>query len=245
MQTIRPRSIPSVQPTLRGGGRFDLSPYEKKIAELHDEVSKEAKLLQDVRELKESELKEIALLRERKAQNTILNFRLEGEINLSKEELETTIETKGKFLNESERELREKIEEEKMLKGSIEELKKNAEEMGSVVGELQTFIERENQAREKWLSEQEKLSKAKTERLEISQKNEKEEAELLVRNKEFDVYKEKMKDFYGKIATYVVVARETIKQVNEALEKNTPIRFQLPPNEKELKVYFDSFNKYL
>lgn len=245
MATIRRRSIGSVQPTLRGGGRFDLSPYEKKIAELHNEISKEAKLLQDATEKKESELREIALLIERKGKIATLNFKLQGEIALSQEALETSIETKGKFLSESEKELRRRKEESKNLEKVISNLQDRAEEMKSVVAEVEAFVSNGVDAHQKWLEEQDKLNavEKKHEKL-MSEMNEKERF-MREEKKSLDGMKDYLKDFYGKVATYVAVAKETIEQVNEALEKNTPIRFQLPPGEKELEIDFKDFNKYL
>ena len=66
---------------------------------------------------------------------------------------------------------------------------------------------------------------------------------LELKNKELDAYKTYLADLYGKLATYVVVAKETVEWVNEELKKKkVPINFGFPPGEI-LGIDFNNFDK--
>ena len=212
--------------------RFDPKPYEIKIQELHKLVEKEALELQNIKEAKDSSLRDIQTFVERKSLLIVQIGKLEEQIKERERVLSETIERKVSFVEsikkERERERESLRETQKFFQRSLKDL----ENLTNVSNELKGFISKSSQARTEYIAEQEKLGRVKSEYEEVSPLLAKEKEETEKEKRELDEMKNYMSDFYGKISSYTKVAKETLEYVNEHLkETGTPLRFKVPEGE--------------
>lgn len=217
--------------------------YDAKAAELRSLIETEAKKLQNITESKDIALRELKELTEKK---TTLNHQiavLESKNKEAEDHLAGMVEKENKTIDSLKAEWkkeRARLEENQNLLISAN---KKLEALSGVVGEIEDFIQKESNARERYLEQHRKLVEVEEKQnklaLDITQKTQWLEEE----KRSMDITKEYLKGLYGKLATYVVVAKETVEQVNEALKENVPLHFGSPG--KVVQIDFDNFNKYL
>lgn len=221
-----------------------ISPYEKKISELRGLIETEAKNYQNVLESKDIALKEIADTRKEKARIETVISDLLIEQTEAEEALKQTIEKKTAFVESTKVELKKEKQALKETTDILSETSQKVSELLPVVKEIETFISKESDARERFLQAENIFitSKQKTEKIVSQAKKEKDE--VIEKTKSLDTLKTYVSKLYGKLATYVVVAKETLEYVNETLEKKEiPLQFEIPDGEEILKIGFDNFNK--
>ncbi len=220
------------------------SPYEKKILELRGLIQTEAKNYQNVLEAKDIALKEIKDTREEKSRIEGVISKLEKKQAEAEEALKQTIEKKTAFVESTKVELKK---EKKALKETTDILSETSEkvsELMPVVKEIEKFLSKESDARERFLRAETIFITAKEKTEKIVNQAQKEKAEVKEKHDSFEGLKTYVTKLYGKLAIYVKVATETLEYVNETLEKKeVPLRFEIPEGEKILKVGFDNFNK--
>ena len=108
---------------------------------------------------------------------------------------------------------------------------------------MHRLIKREGEIKIQYLSHKESLINSEKEYKDIKDKLQSEREYLDNKNKELDFYKEYVKAIYGKLASYVNVAKGTIEDINKVIqETGTPIQFDLPPGEI-IKIDFNNFDK--
>lgn len=220
------------------------SPYEKKILELRGLVQTEAKNYQNVLEAKDIALKEIRETREEKSRIEGVIAKLEKQKTEEEDALKQTIAKKTAFIESAKTELKKEKAALKETTDILSETSERVSELMPVVKEIETFISKESDARERFLQAETifKTSKAKTEK--IVGEAQKEKAELEEKRQSYEGLKTYVSDLYGKLASYVVLAKETLNYVNETLEqKEIPLEFEIPDGEEILKINIDNFNK--
>lgn len=216
--------------------------YEAKAEELRNLVKTEAIKLQNVLESKETATKNLAELAEQKSRLLKQISDLQLQIIEAEKLLDQTIKRKTKFIDTAKVELAKE-------RSSVEETRKNlsllitqAQEFSVIVDELKGFIAKEIDARTKYLEEQKKFQTFHDKNSKIIAGFEAEKKMLAQEKEENDRVKKYLSDFYGKIAQYVTVAKQTVIDVNKALEENVPLRFGVPPGEI-IEINFDNFNQ--
>lgn len=227
--------------------RNDYKPdsYEKKILELHGKVTAEAKNLQDVLDSKMTLQRECSEQAERKARLFRELNSLEAKVKEKEEYLNEFTQKKYTVIESTKRELNKEKESLKETKKLSVKLSEQVNNLLPVVKEFQDFVAKEADARLRYLEEKKKLNASEKKHTKIMSEIENERKLIAEENKSLDGIKTYLTDFYGKIATYTRVAKETIEQVNEALENKVPLYFELPPGEKEIKVEFSNFSKFI
>lgn len=216
--------------------------YEKKAAELRKLISVEAIKLQDVVDQKIFALSEINALSSRKTALLGVLAGLEAKIKEKKEELNQLIERELSFVSSIKTETDSKKKKLNDTDKLLEEKNKDLETLTKLSLELNKFIEKEGDIRTQYLKQKEKLEESSKEYNKIENKVKTEKEFLEIKNKELDSYKEYVINLYGKLASYVKTANDTIKFVNNYLEENgVPIEFKLPPGEI-MEINFDNFN---
>lgn len=220
------------------------SPYEKKILELRGLVETEAKNYQNALEAKDIVLKEIRETREEKSRIEGVIAKLQIQKAEEQEALKQTIEKKTAFVDSIKVELKKEKTALKETTDILSETSEKISELLPVVKEIEGFISKESDARERFLQAETifNTSKVKTEK--IVGEAQKEKAELEEKRQSFEGLKTYVSDLYGKLASYVVVAKETLTFVNETLEqKEIPLEFEIPDGKDILTIGFDNFNK--
>jgi chromosome segregation ATPase len=216
--------------------------YDKKIKELGDLIQAEAQKLQKVLEAKDSALLETRKLKEQKTSLEIVLVSLENKIKEKENNLNQLIEREGIFLSSIKKEINQEKDKLKETKSLLEEKNLDLDSLTKLSFELNKFIEKEGDIRIQYLDQKQKLDKAQDEYKEISKEAKTEKEFLEIKNKELDSYKEYVINLYGKLASYVKTANDSIKFVNTYFEENgVPIEFKLPPGEI-IQVDFDNFN---
>ena len=137
-------------------------------------------------------------------------------------------------------------QEKKRLAESQKVFKKFSGELGNLLRvskELQDYVDQGEKFRNDFHKEEERLGKSRQEYKSISTETEKQKQEIAREKKELDTMREYVSDFYGKVASYVRSAKETLEYVNEQLEeKGTPVVFRVPEGEI-IEVNLDNFDK--
>jgi chromosome segregation ATPase len=216
--------------------------YDKKVEQLQKLVQEEAIKLQDVIDQRDEILLNIKELSNRKTALGGVIVDLEKRVKEKEEVLNQLMVKESSFVNSV------KIEFNKE-KSSLEEIKKIKEKakeelqgLNKVTSELNEFIKKEGNVKQKYLEEEKKLHFTQKENKEkVLEVNEKLK-EFERKNKEFDIYKQYLTDLYGRLASYVKVAQESIVYVNEfMIDNEVPMKFDLPPGEI-IKIDFNNFN---
>ena len=211
--------------------------YEDKTAELKSLVSQEAKNLQGFQELKETVVREIQALGEQKSTllNTIYELREEA-LKAQDHLMDVKVRETG-LVDTSKRELQENNSILGQIQRTIVSLQETAGDLQSVVSEIQAFIEKKKDARERYLSEQQRLSKAKELHKSVLAKTEKEKKEITNEKKEMDKSKKSIADMSSKLSRYASEVRLATKFLNEKLaEGGMPVEYELPP--KKITIPF-------
>lgn len=218
--------------------------YDEKIAELHGLIQAETKKLQDVIEQKDSSLRDVAQLIERKARLVKEFVVVENKIIEAERILKETIDRKTKFIETAKQELVKEKNNVREAKELLVSLSEEVKQLHHVVTEYKNFIAKEHDAHKRYIQEKEKLDSATKQKDEFLLLIQKQRESIDKEKKDLDAMKVYISDLYGKLASYVTVAKETIEDVNKTLEeKNVPLHFDLPPGEI-LKIDFNNFNKY-
>ena len=216
--------------------------YEAKAKELRKLVDIEALKLQKAVEAKDSALLEVNSLKEKKTllSNTINN--LEIKIKEKQDNLNQLMERENGFLHSTKMELDKEKEALSEVKEKLEEYRKKIEELSKISVELNGFVKKTENIRVLYQKQQEDLNFIEKRHKELEERAEILKKYMISANKELDDYKKYLSDLYGKLASYVTTAKDTILQINEMLEeKKIPIVFDLPPGEV-IKINFDNFN---
>ena len=210
---------------------LDIAPYEKKIAELHLLIEKEAKRLQDIIDKKEFAIQEIRILGVRKENLVNTISKLEKEIKLVQEKLEDSISKKTSFIESSKQELKKEKTAFQVVSKNVELLNKQIINFENVIKELNDFISKENNARQRYLIEQEKLNKVKKEHLIISEEIKKEKEFIETEKRESDKSKQSLTDLSAKLSAYSYQVRLATVFLNKSLkDRKVPLTYGLPTN---------------
>jgi len=216
--------------------------YDRKVAELQEMVAKEAKKLQDTVDVRDAVILEMKQLSNHKTIMLRGIAGLDEEIKKKTNILNQLIVTEESYISSSKKELNKEKESLVNTKHQLSELTDKLSELNLVAKEINQFIELEADARNKYLEEKEKLEISKRTSKKISENVTKALEKADKKNRELDNYKQYIADLYGKLATYVRVARETVETANSYFKENgVPIEFGLPPGEI-VKIDFDKFN---
>lgn len=217
--------------------------YDKKVAELVSMVESKAKELQNVTEAKDVAILEVRQLGERKAALGKVLVVLEGKIKEAQEHLDQTVAREGHFVSSVKVELKKEKDSLKEVSETLEKTTERVNEMSPIAKELEQFLEKESTAQAKWLEAEKKLNASVKQYLDMKAQADADREDIAKQNQAQDAYKNYLTDFYGKLATYVRVAKETVEWVDEELEKRgVPVRFDLPPGEI-MQIDFNNFNK--
>jgi len=217
--------------------------YQKKLAEIIALIEKEAQNLQKVLDKKDLILFEIKELTNRKTTLIKGIADLEQSIKEKGNSLNQLVARRTSFLSSIKKETDKEKKSLKEIKNNLNKTIKEFDSLNTVASELNNFIKKETELRSKFIKQQKKLNTAKRKNKEIITETQKELAFISKKNKEFDKYKQYLIDFYGKVASYVKSAKETVEYVNTFLKKNEiPIEFDLPPGEV-IKIDIDNFDK--
>jgi len=222
--------------------RLDITPYQAKIQELRGLVEKEAKNLQNVLEGKDNALKECRELGERKERLNRELGTIEHNISEANNNLEQLCVRKERFITSAKTELVNLRKEIGATKKELSKLVAHVKETSNVYAELERFLQHERDAREKFLAIQEKLSTAEQKHDLLITKTKKEKEEIEQKQKELDAFKQHTEQLYGKLASYVAVAQQTVEYVNESLKNNVPLHFRVPEGEI-IELTLDNFNE--
>lgn len=224
---------------------LDAASYHAKVAELRKFVELEAQALQDVVEAKDSSLREVAELSERKSILTKQITVLEERLKSLGENFAATTEKKRLFIENAKGELASTKKSLKEVKEELQAITEKVEELKGVAGELQEFVAKETDARKRWLQENVKLGVLLKKQEEVMAEIEKSKKDADSEKKNLDDMKTSITEFYGKLGTYVSVAKQTLEHVNKSLkESGVPIEFDVAPGEV-LKVDFNNFTQLL
>ncbi len=217
--------------------------YDAKVAELQKAVATEARRLQDATEAKDTALREVRELGERKAKLVGVIEKLDREILEKREVLNSLVDRESHFVSTVKQELRKEKTALEEVRGLSAQVAGHLEELNSAAREIDGFIKREGEARLKFLSQKDKLAFIENRYEAVEKTIEQERKALEAEQKDLDAFKTYCADLYGRLASYAVTAKETIEYVNEYLkEKDVPLRFGLPPGEIA-EVTFENFNK--
>lgn len=204
------------------------------IYKLKGLVEEEAKRLKEAGDAKNEALRGIDLLTNER-----------NKIKAQIEELEKENHEAKVTINELAK--NELAKEKKSLEVTGEFLTAYTEELAyldKVEKELTEFISKEADAKERYLLAEKELNDAKTQKREIFELIAEEKEKIEIKNKELDGLKAYVSELYGKLATYVRVANDTIQHVNEKLKANKiPLQFDLPPKEIT-KINIDNFTEF-
>ena len=249
---IKPRSMPSRsgfsasghkgrearQRLLNQRIKDERESYDKKKEELQGIVSKEAKILQEVSEQKETSQLEVNTLSDRK---TTLNTELSGlneEIPKAHKTLKDEVKRKAQFKETSNKELVQDKEKITFAKNYLGELTSKIQELGVVAKELKEYVVKQEDARVSYLAEKEKLDSTIAKEGLLSEKAKVEMSQLEEKNNQLDDYRGKMKDMYGQLTTTLGYVRQMTEAMNERMEEEgVPYEFELPPK-KITKIPF-------
>ena len=143
--------------------------------------------------------------------------------------------------------IKEQTAQEKKKLAEMREISQKAsgelENLLRVSEELQKFVREGDAVRKQFLEEQERLGKSRNEYAVITEETKKQKQDIAQEKKDLDGMKKYVSDLYGKLASYVNSAKETLEYVNEQLEeKGTPIVFRIPEGEI-LEINLDNFDK--
>lgn len=217
--------------------------YDNKINELRKLIEVEAQKLQKTIEAKDSALLELNKLREHKTTLNRVLVDLEKQIKEKQENLNQIIEKESNFLSSIKKETEKERKTLTETQINLEKVNEELDLLTKLSLELEKFVKKEGDVRIQYLDIKEKLENSIKQYENIVKTSKTEKESINREGKELDAYKEYVIDVYGKLASYVKVANETIKYVNDYLEENgTPIQFELPPGEI-IKIDFNNFNK--
>lgn len=217
--------------------------YEAKTAELRGLVELEAKKLQDVIEERDSCLREVRTLADRKDSLMRQLGNLEKSIQEAEQALTQTIDQKTKFVDTAKVELQKEKKSLGNIQAVLTKTLEEIEEITIVSREIKEFMLKESDARLRWLSEKQRLNESKKEYEERMKTLKQQELSTKENKKELEDLKTYLTDFYGKIASYTKSAKETLEYINEHFEKTgTPLHFRIPEGEV-LQIDIDNFNK--
>lgn len=215
--------------------------YDKKVAELSDKVKLKAIELQNVTESVDSAKLHLKELSERKATLVKVLSTLEFQIKDKEEYYSYLLAKEYDLLSDIKRDLaRENVtldETKKLLSKTIEFL----EEKQSVVSETKNFLDRNASIRESYVELSEKLSVAQKDLEKVTAEASSINENLSQRNVQLDSYKEYLTGFYGKVSTYVKLAKDTVEFLNKELETKT-IPMVFGNIDELIEINFDNFN---
>lgn len=211
--------------------------YEKKISELRGLISEEAKRLQDVKELETSAKAEVERLHQSKSKLTETIEDLGVEIMKAEEQLSDLKERKLKLVEHYKQELNQEKQSLAQVKKKVDDLQSKIDKFQGVTQELQRFISKESQARQRYLQEQERLAVAQKEYRSVTDSTRKGLQILEQEKKEIDKSKKSIADMSGKLSVYASEVRLATIYLNKKLaEGKLPVRYEVPP--KKIKIPF-------
>lgn len=223
---------------------FTGDPYRAKIAKFQETIEDQAQTLQKLQESQEIfdlKTKEFQK-REASYHSTIRD--LEEQVVKAQERFANEVERRTEFIEAAKVEWKKENDRLEKTKLELKQVVETVVEMDKVARELSGFTAKETEAREKYLIETNKLSRAVRSKEETLKITEDKQKQIEIRQKELDVFKQYVADLYGKLATYVKTAEATLEYVNEELEKKgVPIHFALPPGEI-VEINIDNFYEH-
>lgn len=216
--------------------------YDHKKAELREGIEGEAQKLQRVTQAKESEQRDVEETKKKKSRLSEMLSILYGNIEKAKTDLENQSQKKSEVVRTKKREADDEKSRLLGYKTEARKWEKEMSELQSVAQELKDFIPQGTEAKKKYLEFTEKLADTKAQHAKINRETNKKLDELAQRNKDFDQFKTYVIDRYGRLASYVKVAKETLTHVNAEMEKSgMPLEFMIPTQKDILTM--DNFDK--
>ena len=209
------------------------------MSRLSDEVNAKARELQGLNESVDGAKAKLAELSASERRLGLEMAELEQMVKEKKASLADLTERELAFVAKVEKELSDKNISLAVATTCLEDVKKKLEETSGLLQERQDYLTKTKQAREQYVEEKSKLDLAMTKYEQATVKHDQELALVAKEKKEMGEYKTYLDDFYGKVAGYVIVAKDVVEQTNVALAKGTKLRFKVPND----LLTMDNFNK--
>ena len=209
------------------------------MSRLSDEVNLKARELQGLNEsvdLAKAKLAELATSERRLGAEMT---ELEQKVKEKKGALGELAEKELALVAHVEKELSDKNISLAVATTCLEDVNKKLAETSGLLKERQDYLSKTEKAREEYVTQKSLLDQAMTDYLAITTKAKEELAQVAKEKTEMGEYKTYLDEFYGKVATYVATAKDTLEVVNEALAKGTKLRFKVPND----LMTMDNFNK--
>lgn len=215
---------------------------QRKVAEIADMIEREAARLQDASEAKESEIRAVRVLIDRKARLVSEIAALEQDIKGRKAHIVSLTNQKKEALASHKKQAEQ---ERKRLRTASKELEKVLEQIANVqviANDLQQSILQVERKRQEYREVHDKAAKARKEYKEVHPRIEKEKVEIVAAERGLASMNQTVMDMYGKLASYVQTAKKTLKYVNEELEKqDIPVVFDVPEGDI-IEIDIDNFD---
>ncbi len=160
---------------------------------------------------------------------------LKKQITERQGDLESTIEREKDLPRSIAREVKKEQSRLAPLTLLAKELQKEVQVLKVSKGELEDFIQKEAHIKDKYIEEQEGLSKASRERQAVDKDIVAMKEWKLIRGKEMDDYYEYLKEYSGKLTSTLHRVQQITKLMNEGLTReNILIRMELPVDKNEI-----------
>lgn len=212
--------------------RFEPTAYEKKIAELRGEISKAAKELQGVVEERDSVLREVKSLGERKSRLRQEIIRIESEVREANERLENSIERGNKHIESFKRESNIEKQRVETLQGLRTTLEKHIETLTTIAHDYLRMHESLEITRNEYISAKDALDAVQKEEKEISEGLRQRREYLDKKDAYLNEYYEKLKMEAQKLNGFASIVQDNVRILNEmAGKENLNLLFGLPPDQ--------------
>lgn len=220
-----------------------MKPKANPVEELAKRVNEKARELQNVQESVDAAHRKIADLQQHEQRLRKDADALEAQIKERREALDALIQLEYKFLSNIKTERSKESEALEKIRKGISELSQEQSVLGMMTDDARTFAAYRDEYKKEYLDVKAKFEAAEQAKQEALRMTETLFRDASVRQKEMDYFKQNLTDFYGKVATFVRTAEETLEFVNQELErKGTPIRFAIPEGQI-MEFTLENFNK--
>ena len=207
----------------------DARKAERNLIGLNEQIAVKRQELQDIENQKATGLEEIRQIAEKKQKLLGVIENLQSEVSNAQEVLNTAINRQSHFLESSETERKAQIQKLDSVKTHLENINSLIKESEPVAKELLKFVKKNKTAREKYLKQSAKLSKAETKYKAVQSEFKAKLADIKSGKQDLNGLKSYLEDLYGRLASYVSAAKDTLEYINAEMEKNgVPMRFGLP-----------------
>lgn len=212
------------------------------IAKVRSQIEAVAAELQDVTEAKDSARQAVKQLVEQKSRLTKEITALENRIEDRKETIEALVERKKAVYESAKQQTREEKERLKEKQKALKQTVAEIDNVQTVAHDLQKSLNLLEAQRKEFQTLHAEAEKARKEYHTVSPKIQKEKAEMAAAEESLASMNKTVTDLYGKLASYVQVAKKTLTHINEQLEeKDIPLVFKVPEGEV-IEIDIDNFD---